>query len=82
MRLPHRLQGQKVKSQGKVGAYCGGDLAAQFVDFSKAFDVVDHLVLLSNFPSLICNHFIFDMPYSQVITCGNPVDLFAVAVAY
>jgi len=31
MRLPHRLQGQKVKSQGGVGAYCGGDLAAQLV---------------------------------------------------
>ena len=32
MRLPHRLQGQKVKSQGHgAGAYCGGDLAAQLV---------------------------------------------------
>jgi len=31
MRLPHRLQGQKVKSQGGAGAYCGGDLAAQLV---------------------------------------------------
>jgi len=30
-RLPHRLQGQKVKSQGGAGAYCGGDLAAQLV---------------------------------------------------
>ena len=30
MRLPHRLQGQKVKSQGHgVEAYCGGHLAAQ-----------------------------------------------------
>jgi len=29
MRLPHRLQGQKVKSQGNgAGAYCGGHLAA------------------------------------------------------
>ena len=26
MRLPHRLQGQKVKSQGGAGAYCGGHL--------------------------------------------------------
>jgi len=34
MRLPYRLQGQKVKSQGGAGAYCGGDLAAQLV-FSK-----------------------------------------------
>ena len=33
MRLPHRLQGQKVKSQGGAGAYCGGDLAAQLVLF-------------------------------------------------
>ena len=31
MRLPRRLQGQKVKSQGGVGAYCGGHLAAQLV---------------------------------------------------
>ena len=31
MRLPHRLQGQKVKSQGEAGAYCGGDLTAQLV---------------------------------------------------
>jgi len=34
MRLPHRLQGQKVKSQGGAGAYCGGDLAAQLILFS------------------------------------------------
>ena len=31
MRLPQRLQGQKVKSQGGAGAYCGGDLATQLV---------------------------------------------------
>ena len=31
MRLPHRLQGKKVKSQRGAGAYCGGDLAAQLV---------------------------------------------------
>jgi len=32
MRLPHRLQGQKVNSQGHgAGAYCGGHLAAQLV---------------------------------------------------
>jgi len=32
MRLPYRLQGQKVKSQGYgAGAYCGGHLAAQLV---------------------------------------------------
>ena len=31
MRVPHRLQGQKVKSQGGAGAYCGGHLAAQLV---------------------------------------------------
>jgi len=34
MRLAHRLQGQKVKSQGHgAGAYCGGHLAAQLVLF-------------------------------------------------
>jgi len=32
MRLPHRLQAQKVKSQGHgAGAYCDGHLAAQLV---------------------------------------------------
>jgi len=32
MRLPHRLQGQKLKSQSHgAGAYCGGHLAAQLV---------------------------------------------------
>ena len=32
MRLPHRFQGQKVKSQSHgAGAYCGGHLAAQLV---------------------------------------------------
>jgi len=36
MRLQHRLQGQKVKSQGGAGAYCGGHLAAQLVAFSIA----------------------------------------------
>jgi len=35
MRLPRRLQGQKVKSQGHgAGAYCGGHLAAQLVIIS------------------------------------------------
>ena len=35
MRLPHRLQGQKVKSQGQQGwgACCGGHLAAQLVKY-------------------------------------------------
>ena len=37
MRLPYRLQGQKVKSQGGAGAYCGGDLAAQLVDIERHF---------------------------------------------
>jgi len=38
MRLPHRLQGQKVKSQGHgAGAYCGGHLAAQLVVFTQWF---------------------------------------------
>ena len=40
MRLPHRLQGQKVKSQGGAGAYCGGHLAAQLVLITlMCFDV-------------------------------------------
>ena len=38
MRLPH-LQGQKVKSQGGAGAYCGGDLAAQLVKFAICLSI-------------------------------------------
>ena len=37
MRLPHRLQGQRVKSQGGAGAYCGGHLAAQLVKDVSTF---------------------------------------------
>ena len=41
MRLPHRLQGQKVKSQGHgAGAYCGAHLAAQLVTTSTVPDTV------------------------------------------
>jgi len=40
MRLSHRLQGQKVKSQGGVGAYCGGHLAAQLV--TKGLVVIEN----------------------------------------
>ena len=44
MRLPHRLQGQKVKSQGHgAGAYCGGHLAAQLVS-TVVFDLDKSLV--------------------------------------
>ena len=51
MRLPHRLQGQKVKSQGHgAGAYCGGHLAAQLVrrrlgPFSSVFRRLDSNVI-------------------------------------
>jgi len=46
MRLPHRLQGQKVKSQGHgAGAYCGGHLAAQLVLHAKK-RLLAELVLL------------------------------------
>ena len=40
MRLPHRLQGQKVKSQGGARAYCGGDLAAQLVIIIIIFIII------------------------------------------
>ena len=41
MRLPHRLQGQKVKSQSHgAGAYCGGHLAAQLVMFKSTLYIV------------------------------------------
>jgi len=40
MRLPYRLQGQKVKSQDGAGAYCGGDLAVQLVS-DVIHDVID-----------------------------------------
>ena len=42
MRLPHRLQCQKVKSQGGAGAYCGGHLAAQLI-----------IIIIINFTALI-----------------------------
>ena len=36
--LPHRLQGQKVKSQGHgAGAYCDGHLAAQLVSHTQVY---------------------------------------------
>ena len=60
MRLPHRLQGQKVKSQGGAGAYRGGDLAAQLVEVCHNLTAVccrlfkDHLV---------------DLPYSSMCYC-------------
>jgi len=44
MRLPYRLQGQKVKSQGGAGAYCGGHLAAQLVRDCMSFVSNDKLV--------------------------------------
>jgi len=46
MRLPHRLQGQKVKSQGHGAvAYCGGHLAAQLVKFVYIIIAGRHLDL-------------------------------------
>jgi len=47
MRLPHRLQGQKVKSQSHgAGAYCGGHLAAQLVlNHFRLYTVVKRLLL-------------------------------------
>ena len=47
MRLPHRLQGQKVKSQGHgAGAYCGGHLAAQLVSSSSSSSSIIIILLL------------------------------------
>ena len=47
MRLPHRLQGQKVKSQSHgAGAYCGGHLAAQLV--RRAFITRAHSTMILN----------------------------------
>jgi len=49
MRLPHRLQGQKVKSKGHgAGAYCGGHLAAQLVVNCDAF--------CHHFSKVLCRH--------------------------
>jgi len=43
MRLPHRLQGQKVKSQSHgAGSYCGGDLAAQLVFDTEILYLIIH----------------------------------------
>jgi len=42
MRLPHRLQGQKVKSQSHgAGAYCGGHLAAQLIIIIRPADSLE-----------------------------------------
>jgi len=51
MRLPHRLQGQKVNSQSHgAGAYCGGHLAAQLVvNESYSVVTVNKLLMLSDF---------------------------------
>ena len=50
MRLPHRLQGQKVKSQGGAGAYCGGHLAAQLViHYAASLEVVAQLINYTTF---------------------------------
>jgi len=57
MRLPHRLQGQKVKSQSDgAGAYCGGHLAAQLVSYTLALDS----------PLRKLNYVIFSSAYSLV----------------
>ena len=49
MRLPHRLQGQNVKSQSHgAGAYCGGHLAAQL---AKIGPVALKLWVVENRPS-------------------------------
>jgi len=55
MRLPYRLQGQKVKSQGGAGTYCGGHLAAQLViaSFIKAFTTNTSVLLILAATSLI-----------------------------
>jgi len=54
MRLPHRLQGQKVKGQGHgAGAYCGGRLAAQLV------------IYIVNFFG-----YVFSLPFSELSLVG------------
>ena len=61
MRLPHRLQGQKVKSQSHgAGAYCGGHLAAQLV----------HQALVENIlSSTVGERGAFDSTNSTVHVC-------------
>jgi len=59
MRLPHRLQGQKVQSQGGAGAYCGGDLAAQLVHYDL------HLCDMTAMAMHVCTAFTMDIRHMK-----------------
>ena len=66
MRLPHRLQGQKVKSQGHgAGAYCGGHLAAQFVSFSSAVVTVQWIRCNWKSAQVVISHLVCDPTVQQ-----------------
>ena len=55
MRLPHRLQGQKVKSQGHgAGAYCGGHLAAQLVITKYHTELICYQKLVKQLTASYC----------------------------
>ena len=54
MWLPHRLHGQKVKSQGGAGAYCGGELAAQLVKICNWKVVVTTKIKLFYCCAMLC----------------------------
>ena len=66
MRLPHRLQGQKVKSKGHgAGAYCGGHLAAQLVVNCDAF--------CHHFSKVLCRH-VYQYTVNTRFTCRGICD--------
>jgi len=64
MRFPHRLQDQKVKSQGHgAGAYCGGHLAAQLVYREKSLLdrlLVDYIFRLHSRSNVWNVHTVYD----------------------
>ena len=78
IRLPHRLQGQKVKSQGGAGAYCGGDLAAQLVklcNYEKNYDafvVVQPTFIFVHLYSSFSTHRQIS-PYGKIIYYRFPI---------
>ena len=82
MRLPHRLQGQKVKSQGHgAGAYCGGHLAAHLVSPAQVsitcFTTMKETALaLLNLAHPVCSFKVRNQWYPLCCLASNGTNLF------
>jgi len=90
MRLPHRLQGQKVKSQGGAGAYCGGDLAAQLVEslqlttcFSthSGYNRIKHSTAQHSHPVIPCPILISDYVNLSLMACVSMETVIAIKLS-